>query len=488
MKATKDQSDIMHLNIPKKSMHRIFVGLFVGIMVLLCCFHLPMAAYAALEGQGSGLVAWWKFDEGSGTITYDSSGNNNHGIIRGSPSWTSGISGGALSLNGTSNFVYIPYSESLRLGIKTIAVWVNTSDFLKSTSAFYGWGRGSGCADNYQGYYLPNGSIGATYQNTAGATVRPYGGRAPNNTVKLGEWAHYVFKYDTAPNNPTISVFKNGVKQATPYSGSDGLSDACAMTAIGSQEGMPNPNYVRTFAGIMDDFRVYNRVLSDSEIAELYNKNRPISSDTTPPSTPIGLTATAISASQINLSWNASIDNIGVVGYIIYRGGSKIAVVRAGTTYSDLAHTISSTYSYTIAPSTSYTYNVSAYDGAYNVSLQSSPASVTTPASPGGIFNVSVTMTGTNINTVQSSPSGISCSSGTCNYAFPVGSTVHLSPYPFILGMADSTPPFMGWTGSGCSGTGECFLYMDSDKAVTAEYGNPPPRPSPPVNLRIIVE
>ena len=46
--------------------------------------------------------------------------------------------------------------------------------------------------------------------------------------------------------------------------------------------------------------------------------------DTTKPSKPAGLTATAVSSSQINLSWTASTDNVGVTGYRIYRGGTQV--------------------------------------------------------------------------------------------------------------------------------------------------------------------
>ena len=58
--------------------------------------------------------------------------------------------------------------------------------------------------------------------------------------------------------------------------------------------------------------------------------------DATPPSTPANLTATAVSSSQIDLSWDASTDNIAVTGYNIYRdgGGTPIATV-TGTTYQD---------------------------------------------------------------------------------------------------------------------------------------------------------
>ncbi|MDO8231711.1 MAG: Ig-like domain-containing protein, partial [bacterium] len=89
--------------------------------------------------------------------------------------------------------------------------------------------------------------------------------------------------------------------------------------------------------------------------------------DTSAPSTPTGLTATAVSSSQINLSWTASADNVGVSGYRIYRNGAQIATT-AGTSYSNTALTASTAYSYT----------VSAYDTSGNTSVQSSSASATT--------------------------------------------------------------------------------------------------------------
>ncbi len=93
----------------------------------------------------------------------------------------------------------------------------------------------------------------------------------------------------------------------------------------------------------------------------------PPPSDTAAPSIPTGVSAVAVSSSQINLTWNAATDNVGVAGYRIYRGG-----VQVGTTTS-------TSYSSTgLSPSTSYSFTVAAYDGTGNVSGQSAPASATT--------------------------------------------------------------------------------------------------------------
>src|SRR5947207_2842555 len=93
--------------------------------------------------------------------------------------------------------------------------------------------------------------------------------------------------------------------------------------------------------------------------------------DTTPPSVPTGLTASAVSSSQINLSWTASSDNVGVSGYRVYRNGTQIATTGA-TSFANTG----------LSPSTTYSYTVAAYDAAGNLSAQSSPASATTPAPP----------------------------------------------------------------------------------------------------------
>jgi chitodextrinase len=95
--------------------------------------------------------------------------------------------------------------------------------------------------------------------------------------------------------------------------------------------------------------------------------------DTIAPGVPTGLSASAASATQVNLSWSAVSDTggSGLAGYRIYRGGVHIANTSA-TSYSDT----------TVSASTAYSYTVAGYDNAGNTSGQSSAANVTTPAPP----------------------------------------------------------------------------------------------------------
>jgi chitodextrinase len=96
--------------------------------------------------------------------------------------------------------------------------------------------------------------------------------------------------------------------------------------------------------------------------------------DLTAPSMPTGLTATAASASQVNLSWTASTDNVAVTGYILQRcvGAGCTAWVTiaspTGTTYNDTG----------LSATTTYRYWVRATDAAGNLSPWSSIVTVTT--------------------------------------------------------------------------------------------------------------
>ena len=94
-------------------------------------------------------------------------------------------------------------------------------------------------------------------------------------------------------------------------------------------------------------------------------------SDSTPPTDPANLQASAISDTRIDLSWDASSDNTAVAGYRIYRDGSFRGTTDEGQeTYSDTG----------LTAETTYTYTVSAYDAAGNESGESEGASGTTLA------------------------------------------------------------------------------------------------------------
>jgi hypothetical protein len=98
--------------------------------------------------------------------------------------------------------------------------------------------------------------------------------------------------------------------------------------------------------------------------------------DSTPPTAPGDLTATATGPTSVQLGWTASTDNVGVTGYDIYRGS-------ATTPLASVAGNVTSYIDNTVAAQQTYTYTVKAKDAAGN-STASNAATVTTPADSGG--------------------------------------------------------------------------------------------------------
>ena len=121
----------------------------------------------------------------------------------------------------------------------------------------------------------------------------------------------------------------------------------------------------------------------------------PPATDTIAPSTPGNLTTAVVSSTQINLSWSASTDNVGVTGYEVYRNNAKVTTVTS-TSYSNTG----------LSGSTTYTFYVKAVDAASNVSSASNTISATTSAeadtsapTPPPTLNVAL-ITATQINLI----------------------------------------------------------------------------------------
>jgi chitodextrinase len=130
--------------------------------------------------------------------------------------------------------------------------------------------------------------------------------------------------------------------------------------------------------------------------------------DTTAPSVPTGLSVTASSSTQINLSWTAATDNVGVTGYNVFRNATQVGT-SATTSYQDTG----------LSAGTAYSYTVSAYDAAGNASAQSSSVSVTTPAATSG--------SGSPPNVAINSPQNGSTQNGSVNIAVSANSTTGIA-------------------------------------------------------------
>ena len=185
-----------------------------------------------------------------------------------------------------------------------------------------------------------------------------------------GRWYTLEFRYklssSSGVHDGTIEAWIDGTKV---YSASDlptcggGLGDCSGIGAI----------YIGAYHNGADATRWSgSQVIDNLVIATSYIGPPAVGSggaDTQAPSVPTGLTATAVSPTQIGLAWAAASDNVGVKGYQIFRGGMQVGTTPT-TTYTDTG----------LAAGTAYTYTVAAYDTAGNTSVQSAAASATTAA------------------------------------------------------------------------------------------------------------
>jgi hypothetical protein len=210
---------------------------------------------AFLTLTGSTLAGWWKLDETSGSVAADASGNGNHGALVGNPSWTSGVSVGALQLN-SSSYVRILDSTALRGGGQAISfgAWY----YQNPTAIGYLLGKSAYTLFVYQGvqhFFVINMVTGGSPRSIMASV--PGGIANYENT-----WVHVFVTYDGA----TIRVYVNGEEIAATAATGDVLSTADEF-AIGDYGGYGTWS---KFNGKIDDVRVYRRALSVSEVRTLY--------------------------------------------------------------------------------------------------------------------------------------------------------------------------------------------------------------------------
>lgn len=191
----------------------------------------------------------------------------------------------------------------------------------------------------------------------ATAPTIPASGQPQNQTVTAGQTA--TFSVMATGTTPLTYQWRKG---STAIDGATASSYSTAATTL-SDSGSTFSVIVSSTAG---------NVTSNAATLTVNPVNI---TDTTAPTIPTNLAATAASATQVNLTWAASTDDTGVTGYDIYRDGAKIGTSPT-TSHSDTGLTASTSYSYTIA----------AHDAAGNISGQSNPFTISTPASPSSMI------------------------------------------------------------------------------------------------------
>jgi hypothetical protein len=198
----------------------------------------------------TGLNAQWKMDEGSGTSTADASGNGNTGTLNGA-TWATGSYGTSIALSGNHSYVSVQESSSLELSKQlTVAFWMyatsNANIDPRVIAKLYSWDVKLNGSNRF-----PQFSSGGKYA-------------AMKTPLPLNTWEHVVFTFSSG----ILKGYINGVPVAfstNTFTGTETLPLQMYGLFIGS-----DPSKTASFKGNVDDVRLYNRVLSDSEILALH--------------------------------------------------------------------------------------------------------------------------------------------------------------------------------------------------------------------------
>ncbi len=217
----------------------------------------------------------------SGTVVRDVSGGGHHAELVGGVTIDEkdrvGETGGSAALDGSSGYVKLPDNliRDLNLEKATFAVWVKL-DRQQSGARIFDFASNTGRAVNRNTMYLsPRGDSGALEF----AIVTPFTEKFANDTAPLGSnykymlrgnqllptdaWQHLAVTIDGFD----AALYLNGEKIASSsvYNVEPRMLLETAMNYIGRSRSSAHPY----LAGRIDDFRIYNRALSEEEIAAL---------------------------------------------------------------------------------------------------------------------------------------------------------------------------------------------------------------------------
>ncbi len=212
----------------------------------------------------SGPVAYWKFDENTGTTTSDSSGNGNNGTISGGATWTIGKIGNALSYNGVNGYVDAGNNTILQItGAISLEGWIKINN-LSVNSGLFGRGHGLGSNGNF-GYFLTYyAPTNALYFDTYNTTTR--NALVKTNATIDTNWHHIAATWDGTTSTNGKKLYIDGVLVAQKTSSIDSMGNPSYNFRIGIDS---INNYPAN--AVIDEVKVYNRALSASEVLADYN-------------------------------------------------------------------------------------------------------------------------------------------------------------------------------------------------------------------------
>ncbi|XEC95851.1 LamG-like jellyroll fold domain-containing protein [Paenibacillus tarimensis] len=284
------------------------------------------------------LNTWYKMDETSGATAADASGHGNTGTINGGAAWTTGQSGNAADLDGTDDYIALPEVVVSGADTITVAAWVNL-DTASNWMRIFDFGSGTSTYMFLTPKNGSNGNIRFGIKNNNSSTQIIDG----TSALATGGWHH-------------VAVTLNG-STGTLYVDGAFVNSNTSMTIKPSDMGATTQNWIGRsqysdpyLDGRVDDFRIYNRAISSSEVVSVMNGQ----TLETVTAAPVGVTATTAEHSSINLSWSAV---TGAAGYNVYVADSlaenaiytKVnSDLITGTSYASLGLKANKTYYYKV--------------------------------------------------------------------------------------------------------------------------------------------
>jgi hypothetical protein len=217
---------------------------------------LVQPAAAGCIATPSGLVSWWQAEDSAA----DTVGPNNGSLMNGA-TVASGNVGKAFNLNGTSQYVSISDSPSLRQTNITVEGWFNftvTTGLRMLVAKPYG----SGTSDSYNIWY--DGTVGQLRGCVSATTgVGPY--LSYGWVPVVGTWYHIALTFDAAAHTQTLYVNGTVVASGTVI-GSIGYDSHALQIGADIETGVLS----LFFGGLIDEVSLYSRALSASEILGIY--------------------------------------------------------------------------------------------------------------------------------------------------------------------------------------------------------------------------
>lgn len=225
------------------------------------------AAQAGQEGVidndiTNGLVGAWKFDEDittTSTTTYDSSGNLLNATIVNSPTRiTSGCKvSNCLSFSGVSDYALINDANVLDVSSTfSLTSWIYTSTSSVLQTIISKDGVGTDTTGAYNLYVGTDLSIKYETNNDVDTV------NSISNAITLNKWHYVIVTFDNSTSTK-VHIYVNGADV--------GSGNAMAPSVLNTNLLLGRRGLGSYFKGYLDDIRIYNRVLSPSEITRFYN-------------------------------------------------------------------------------------------------------------------------------------------------------------------------------------------------------------------------